>query len=249
MTVLTDPQAPAAASRRNTQLALVGAALGLFALGALATALVLKGPAHPETTVAAAVDAPAPALQEAPVAAAPPAARVAVQPAKKHAGSAAPAVPEHATTALATPPVATQPTATQPTATTAQPECATCGIVESVTPIQQKGQASGIGAVAGGVLGGVLGHQVGAGNGRKAMTLLGAIGGGLAGNEVEKHQRSTTVYQLKIRMADGSTHSLTQAQALAVGQRVHFDGQHVTPMAADAAPADARLLETSSRSS
>ena len=63
--------------------------------------------------------------------------------------------------------------------------CAICGVVESVSQIQQKGQGTGLGAVAGGLLGGVVGHQIGGGNGKTAMTVLGAIGGGVAGNEVE----------------------------------------------------------------
>jgi outer membrane lipoprotein SlyB len=215
MTALTESQAPlpATASKRNTQLALVGGALGLFSLGALATALVLEGPGRADAT----------------------AAPVAVKTEKVAAGPVAPVV------------AGSTPLDTRPAA--ASLDCDTCGIVEMVTPVQRKGEATGLGAVAGGVLGGVVGHQIGGGNGRKAMTLLGAVGGGLAGNEIEKRQRSTTAYQLKIRMADGSTRSLTQAQALAVGQHVHFDGQHVTPMAVDAAPGGARGPETSSRSS
>ncbi|MFA6262583.1 MAG: glycine zipper 2TM domain-containing protein, partial [Bacteroidia bacterium] len=93
----------------------------------------------------------------------------------------------------------------------------------------QKGEGTGIGAVAGGVLGGVLGHQVGGGDGKKLATVVGAVGGGLAGNEIEKRQRATTVYQVKVRMADGSLHTVTQAQSLAVGQKVQVDGQQVKP--------------------
>jgi outer membrane lipoprotein SlyB len=51
----------------------------------------------------------------------------------------------------------------------------------------------------------VLGNQVGGGNGRKAMTVIGAIGGAVAGNEIEKRARSTEHYDVKVRMADGST--------------------------------------------
>ncbi len=105
--------------------------------------------------------------------------------------------------------------------------CATCGVIESVTPFQQKGEGTGIGAVAGGVLGGVVGNQVGGGNGKKAMTVLGAIGGGVAGHEVEKRQRATTLYAVKVRMQDGSLRSLTQQAAPTVGQKVTVDGSQI----------------------
>lgn len=103
--------------------------------------------------------------------------------------------------------------------------CATCGVVESVTPVTKKGEGTGLGAVAGGVVGGLLGNQVGKGDGRKAMTVVGAVGGGLAGHEIEKRARSETVYSVKVRMDDGSLRTTTQRQAPAVGQRVTLDGQ------------------------
>jgi outer membrane lipoprotein SlyB len=202
-------------SGRNRQLALVGGALGLFALGALATALVLEAPKG------SAPAAEAPAARQATAPAAPKAA------AKPQAHAGAPV------------PLDTQ-------ATAAPPACATCGIVESVTAVTKKGEATGIGAVAGGLLGGVVGHQMGGGNGKKAMTAIGAVGGGLAGNEIEKQQRSTTSYQHTIRMADGSTRRIMRTQSLAVGQRVHVDGEQVTPMAADQSGAGGeRVLKTS----
>ncbi len=105
--------------------------------------------------------------------------------------------------------------------------CNTCGIVEAVTPFEKKGEGTGIGAVAGGVLGGVVGNQIGGGNGRKAMTVLGAVGGGVAGHEIEKRQRSTTLYAVKVRMEDGSLRSVTQSTAPTVGQKVTLDGTQI----------------------
>ena len=81
--------------------------------------------------------------------------------------------------------------------------CANCGVVESVTPIQQQPPASGLGAAAGALLGGVLGHQVGAGNGKTLATIAGAVGGGLAGNAVEKNRTTSTQYDVIVRMEDG----------------------------------------------
>src|SRR5437660_498590 len=41
------------------------------------------------------------------------------------------------------------------------PVCAVCGTVTSVNPIEIKGEASGVGAVAGGIAGLVVGNQIG----------------------------------------------------------------------------------------
>ena len=102
--------------------------------------------------------------------------------------------------------------------------CASCGIVESVTAVKQKGEGTGLGAVAGGVLGGVVGHQVGGGKGKTAMTVLGAIGGGLAGNEVEKRARSETLYDVQVRMEDGSVRTFQRPQSMVVGTHVVVEG-------------------------
>jgi outer membrane lipoprotein SlyB len=256
MNASSAPQSPALpASPAKRHAALIGGGLGVFALGALATALVLKSP-HPADpavaeAVVAPVVAPAPApittTEQAPATSPAPAHVVAARPAKKNPGGA---VAQPGTTS----PGVAEPTETQHAAATpldtkpAVLVCSTCGIVEGVTPVTKKGEGTGLGAVAGGVLGGVVGHQVGGGSGKKALTVLGAIGGGLAGHEIEKRERSTTVYQLRIRMADGSTRSITQAQSLPVGQHVHVDGQQITPVSADADAPGARAVDTSSRS-
>ena len=106
----------------------------------------------------------------------------------------------------------------------AAPVCHDCGVIESVRAVTKKGEGSGVGAVAGGVIGAALGNQVGGGNGRKAMTVIGAVGGGVAGNEIEKRAKSTTVHQVTIRMDDGSVRTLEQASAPAVGARVQVEG-------------------------
>lgn len=82
--------------------------------------------------------------------------------------------------------------------------CDNCGRVESVNAIQHAAQPSGLGVVAGAVLGGVLGNQVGGGNGKTLATVAGAVGGGYAGNEVEKRTRSTTAYEVRVRMENGT---------------------------------------------
>jgi outer membrane lipoprotein SlyB len=109
--------------------------------------------------------------------------------------------------------------------------CSYCGVVESVQAVQRKGQGTGIGAVAGGVLGAAVANQVGHGNGRAAMTVLGAVGGGLAGNEVEKRARSETVFEVRIRFDDGSVRTLEETSAPKVGARVEVQGNKLKTVA------------------
>jgi outer membrane lipoprotein SlyB len=102
--------------------------------------------------------------------------------------------------------------------------CASCGKVESVNAVQQKGEGTGLGAVGGAVVGGLVGSHVGGGSGKSLATVLGAVGGGVAGNEVEKRSRATTVYQVQVRMDDGSLRTFTQSTAPAIGQAVTVEG-------------------------
>lgn len=134
---------------------------------------------------------------------------------------------------------ATPPARKTPAATAAVPACPNCGTVESVSAVEQEGQGSGLGAVAGGVAGGLLGNQFGSGKGRTAMTLLGAVGGGLAGNQVEKKVRSETVYNVSVRMHDGSVGTFRQTQPFAVGTKVVVDGKTLR-MASNAAGQDSK---------
>lgn len=107
--------------------------------------------------------------------------------------------------------------------------CAACGRVESVKAVERKGEAHGVGAVAGGVLGAVLGNQVGKGNGRAIATVLGAVGGGMAGNTIEKNVTGTTVYQVQVRMHDGSLRMLEQTVAPAIGSAVIVEDPQMRP--------------------
>lgn len=207
-TSTTPTTLPAASSAFHRPAALIGGGLGLAAVGALATALVLGGPKSDDASPY--MDATAPAVRSA---AATPDGAAAARPA------AAAKNQQHSEAAGRAP--------AQKVA--AAPACASCGVVEAVTPVQQQGEGTGLGAVAGGVLGAVVGHQIGGGSGKKAMTVIGAVGGGVAGNEIEKRQRATTVYRLKIRMADGTLRSVTQAQQFAVGQQVKVEGESVKP--------------------
>lgn len=113
---------------------------------------------------------------------------------------------------------------TTPLATQTAAVCGNCGVVEGVREVEVKGEGTGIGAIGGAVVGGAVGNQVGKGNGKKAMTVLGAIGGGLAGHEIEKRARSEKHYEVRVRMDDGSVRTLTQKTAPTPGARVTVEG-------------------------
>jgi outer membrane lipoprotein SlyB len=83
--------------------------------------------------------------------------------------------------------------------------CKDCGTVVDVKTIKKEGEGSGVGAVAGGVLGGVIGHQIGSGRGNTAATVVGAGAGAYAGHQVEKSQKSTTTYQVIVKMDEGNS--------------------------------------------
>lgn len=112
--------------------------------------------------------------------------------------------------------------------------CATCGTVESVTTVRRQGQVNGVGntgigvgAIGGAVVGGLLGNQIGGGSGRKAATVLGAVGGGYAGHAIEKNANSYTAYQMHVRMADGSVRTIEQRAAVAAGTPVAVEGNRL----------------------
>jgi outer membrane lipoprotein SlyB len=89
--------------------------------------------------------------------------------------------------------------------------CNECGVIESVRAIETRGDGSGLGAVGGAVVGGLLGNQVGGGHGKDAMTVVGAIGGAMAGNQIEKNVKSNTSYEIVVRMENGSSRVMHEA--------------------------------------
>ena len=226
------PQAPIATqSVFSRPAAMIGGAIGLVALTAVATTLALR-PADPKgadargTTPASLMALNAPATQAR--ATSPPEAPADFP---EKMVPPAPATPERANSVKAPAPhAAPKPVHAQRGTVQAAPAqqvasvCSTCGKVESVAAVKQKGEGTGLGVVGGAVVGGLLGHQVGGGSGKNVATVLGAVGGGVAGNEVEKRARSTTLYQVKVRMEDGSLRTVTQGTAPAIGQKVTVDG-------------------------
>ena len=132
-----------------------------------------------------------------------------------------------------------------PIETTRAAICATCGTVQSVQEVKEKGQGTGIGAIGGAVVGGLLGNQVGGGNGKKVMTVVGAVGGGLAGHEAEKHVRATTAYDVQVRMEDGSVRTFRRTEPLTVGTRVFVEGNSLRVGGQGAVIQQPRTIRTS----
>lgn len=114
--------------------------------------------------------------------------------------------PESRPVVLSQAPAVSNPPAAEPV----RKICFECGTIDSVRQVERPGETNGVGIGIGAVAGGLLGRQMGGGRGRDAMTVLGAIGGAVAGNQIEKHQRKTTEYQVTVRFEDGSTQTLTQ---------------------------------------
>jgi len=95
------------------------------------------------------------------------------------------------------------------------------GTVESVREVVQNKDPSGAGMIIGGLVGGGLGSLVGGGTGRTVATVVGAVGGGYIGNQVEKSQ-TQVVYQISVRYDDGTWATIQQnsPMGLHVGDRV-----------------------------
>jgi outer membrane lipoprotein SlyB len=119
--------------------------------------------------------------------------------------------------------------ATSPPVTQSPPVCANCGTVSAIREVEKKGEGTGVGAIGGAVIGGVLGNQIGRGRGRTVATVAGAAGGAYAGHQIEKSARSDKLWNVTIRMDDGSdrTIALGSAPALAVGDKVRVEGSNI----------------------
>ena len=149
------------------------------------------------------------------------------------AGAAPPPVRAPEVSAPNTAQAETAPPVAQPPAAATAPKpvkpCSVCGHVESVRKVERSKPTTGVGAVGGAVVGGVLGNQIGSGRGRTVATVAGAVGGGFAGNAVEKKTRKDTVYQVSVRMQDGSLRTVETATAPPVGKAVTLQGNVLKP--------------------
>lgn len=101
------------------------------------------------------------------------------------------------------------------------------GVIEQINATQIKSNhETGVGAVVGGLGGLGIGALIGAGTGKTVAMVLGAIGGAVAGNEIQKHyDKPVAGQQIFVRTSGGVLVSVTQPTGnLRVGQKVYIEG-------------------------
>jgi outer membrane lipoprotein SlyB len=111
--------------------------------------------------------------------------------------------------------------AQQPTYQVYNQPVARVGTIESIQQVDRQKYAPGAGAVTGALIGGGLGSIAGQGWGKAAAVIVGAVGGGIVGNELQKNQ-TELIWEIGIRYDDGGYGTITQAQSpgLRIGDRV-----------------------------
>jgi outer membrane lipoprotein SlyB len=105
-------------------------------------------------------------------------------------------------------------------------------VVDSIQVVNTAGGNNGIGAgtVIGALAGGILGNQVGGGTGRAVATAAGAVGGAVVGNQVEQRNRQGgTAYQIGVRLDNGTYQTFTQESVgdMNIGNRVRVENGRV----------------------
>ena len=102
------------------------------------------------------------------------------------------------------------------------------GTISGIEMVDLEGDNQlGVGAVLGAAAGGLLGHQIGSGTGQDVATVLGVIGGAVAGNVAQKkYVQKKSGQHVTVRLDNGVTAVVTQEtdSALRVGDRVRIDG-------------------------
>ena len=102
------------------------------------------------------------------------------------------------------------------------------GVIEQITPTQiSSNHHAGVGAVVGGVAGVGLGSLIGAGTGRDVAMVLGAVGGAVAGNQMQKkYDQPEAGEQIVVRITNGVLVTVTQAgnSGMRKGQNVYIQG-------------------------
>jgi outer membrane lipoprotein SlyB len=189
-------------------LIIAGVAVTLFSMVGIAAVMgwipTSTGQNAPTTTaVAPSPVPPAPVVAEAPPA---PPAEAPAPPKPRHSAARA-RKSEPAQVAMAEAPMPPQVAQIPPPPPPAPvvPICHECGVIDGIHAVDLAGKASGGGAIGGAILGGVAGHQMGRGTGQDVMTVIGALGGALAGNTIEKKATESKEYEILVRFDDGST--------------------------------------------
>lgn len=215
-------------SRRGLHPLLAAAAVAVIVLCSVGVAAVMGWLPTPSAN---------PHADEAVAEAGPEDANLAPAPAPAAAGRPAGQTPQAQQTQQAQQSRPASASAPRPAPAPAQQACATCGVVETIRQVQVPAKDNSdhlVGTIAGGVAGGVVGNQFGGGSGKTALTVLGAVGGALAGREVERNirqQQTVTHYELTVRMSDGSARQFRSAQpfSFASGDHVRVENNQLLP--------------------
>ena len=95
------------------------------------------------------------------------------------------------------------------------------GTVESVVQDSVQNVNTTLGTIGGALIGGGLGSLIGGGTGQTVATVVGAVGGGYAGNQMAQRSQ-TLVWRITVRYDDGglATIQQTAAPGLRPGDRV-----------------------------
>jgi outer membrane lipoprotein SlyB len=106
------------------------------------------------------------------------------------------------------------------------------GVVRSVDLMSSARQStSGGGAIAGLLIGAVIGRQMGGTHfARDAATAVGAVGGAVVGNEIEKNNTGRRdQFRITVDLEGGGSTTLLvpDAGGLAIGERVRVDGNRI----------------------
>jgi len=104
--------------------------------------------------------------------------------------------------------------------------------IESIREVvQQNSNPSGLGLVAGGLIGGGLGSLIGSGTGRTVATIVGAVGGGYVGHNLEK-SKTHVVYEIAVRYDDRTWGTIRQSSSppFHVGERVLVTDRGLEPL-------------------
>jgi outer membrane lipoprotein SlyB len=104
--------------------------------------------------------------------------------------------------------------------------CPNCGVIAAVNDERVQGDAGYVGTLGGAGAGALAGSQFGKKSGKFAMMALGAVGGALAGREVEKQVTATHVYHVTVNMESGGQRIVTvkDLNGMGVGTRVRVEG-------------------------
>lgn len=136
---------------------------------------------------------------------------------------------------LAPLPAQTAPAQAAPAAAATPPPpqtCPDCGTITRIKEVKKKGSSSGIGALTGALIGGGVGYAVGGSGRRVAPTLIGAGGGALAGNYIEKNAGAGREFRIDVRLDNGAeqTYRYDSMPNWNVGTRVRVVNGQLTSL-------------------